>query len=185
MIELKNVSAVLITKEDRYPQAVLDSLPDFREVLIHTRCVGMWYRWQFASLASSPHVYVQDDDCIVDPKHLIEEHYDGVKLTNYVKLQSEDWYQDVSGGTVTLVGFGAVFPYRFLDNYFILRAKLPQDSLTDMHADRVFTYANRPHHGVVCDVLDLHSAGGKDRISMRPGHIPETLEIIRRLRELK
>lgn len=165
-------TAVLITKEKEYPKEVLDSLPEFEEVLIEVNCPNILRRYELASQARNNLIYVQDDDCIADVEKL-ESLYNG-QITNAMTEHHFNWY---GGSGITLIGWGAFFPKdminfdRYLDKY-------PIDELFLREADRVFTFLNQPHNSFVMDINILPTATLGDRMSSTSEHW-ETLSKIK------
>lgn len=171
-------TAILITKDKEYPKEVLDSLPDFDEVIVETECPSILRRYELALKAKNDIIYVQDDDCIVDVEAL-RSLYKG-RITNAISPQHYNFYKDTG---VTLIGWGAFFPKKminfdpYLDVYGVSPLFLTQ-------ADRVFTYLNQPFNSVIMDINHLPSATADDRMSTTAGHWENLNQINRQLHDL-
>ncbi len=152
------ISAVLITREKEYPQEILDSLPEFDEVIIETECPYIYRRYELAMQAKGDVIYVQDDDCIVDVSFLKQLYNDN--LTNFIS----EGHQRVYNGTgITLIGWGALFPKTML-NFSRYLDKYGNSDLFKREADRVFTYLNQPFNTFVTEINHLERASNPDRM---------------------
>lgn len=171
-------TCVLITKEKEYPKEVLDSLPEFDELIIETECPSVLRRYELAIHAKNDIIYVQDDDCLVDTKALFEK-YNG-QLTNFMSPHHKSWYE---GTGITLVGWGTYFPKSMVD-FTTYLDKYPPDALLLREADRVFTYLNQPHNSIVKDINHLPTATLGDRMSATGEHWDTLNQIKQRLQTL-
>src|ERR1700753_1949500 len=104
------VSAILITKEKKYPKEVLESLSDFDEIIVKTECPNILTRYELTLKAKNEVIYVQDDDCIIDSQELFK-YYNG-QITNAITQHHRDFYSKLG---MTLIGFGAFFPKKMVD----------------------------------------------------------------------
>lgn len=105
-------TACLITREAEYPKDVWPPAGvEFDEVLIETRCPGLWRRYELALQARNGVVYTQDDDFLVDVPRLWS-HYRG-RLTFVVKGERGAIKYRKTGSAI--VGRGAFFPKRLVD----------------------------------------------------------------------
>ncbi len=158
------VTAVLITRDAEFPKEVLDSLPEFDEILIETNCQSIHRRYELALKAKNDVIYVQDDDCIIDVKELYE-HYNG-QITNALTEHHKGFY---GGLGMTLIGFGAFFPKSMIDftKYLDVYGANP---LFLSQTDRVFTFLNKPFNTVVMDIKHLPSATAPNRMSTQADH---------------
>jgi hypothetical protein len=164
------ITAVLISKDDKYPQGVLDSL-DFDEVLVETKCPSVARRYELALKARNDLIYVQDDDCLVDTKALIRA-YNG-QITNFM---TPGHYASYEGSGITLIGWGALFPKKMInfDKYLDVYGVNP---LFLSQADRVFTYLNQPHNSLITNVNHLPSATDGSRMSTQSDHWENLMKI--------
>lgn len=180
MESLDKVTAVLITREAEYPKKV--KLEGFGEVIIRTNCPNIYERYVQAAKAKHDIIYVQDDDCIVDYRELFT-HYDG-HLTNAM-MGRREYYEEVSGGRITLVGWGAFFPKSMLS---VFDQYITKYGTNDPHlmreADRIFTWLNYPHNTIRMQHVDLNPPVTVDRMSNEPIHFTNIKEVAAKLEAL-
>ena len=176
---LEDVTAVLITKQAEYPKEI--TLKGFGEVIIKTNSESVYERYLQAARAKNDIIYVQDDDCIVDYKKLFRR-YNG-RITNAMSGRM-GFYDKISGGRVTLVGWGAFFPKTMLGSFDAYIRAYGVDSLLLTQADRVFTWLNYPHNVVKMDVKLLESTFQPDRMSADPMHFEYLKQVIEKLKQL-
>lgn len=164
----EKVTAVLITREDKWPAQARCDFP-FAESLVETHCPNVFRRFELAASAQYEHVYVQDDDCEIDIARLWR-HYTQTGsslLTNAIGGGHQKIYE---GTNVTLIGFGCFFPRAFarmfLDHYAEWVDRFGTE-LVLTEADRMFTFAFRPHQNVVMPVREFRRA---NCMSNRPDH---------------
>lgn len=105
-------TACLITREAEYPGDVWPPAGvEFNEVIIETRCPGLWRRYELALQARNAIIYTQDDDHIVDVPGLWARY--GGRLTIAVKSHGGARTYERNGSAI--VGRGAFFPKRLVD----------------------------------------------------------------------
>jgi hypothetical protein len=160
-IGLEQVSAVLVTRGDIDIQRVVDSLP-FRDIIVwdnsqreDLQCYG-----RFAGIAEAKHdhIYVQDDDLIIDALALLE-HYDGEGIVAN-KPPDEEW---------RFVGGGAFFPNALPDFSAYTRAYGMDEDFCRV-ADVVFAYSH-PYRSVWVgyeELLPWHDS--ENRMYKQPNH---------------
>lgn len=130
-----SISAVLVTRGDVDLEPVLSSLSCFNDIIVwdnsqreDLQCYG-----RFAGIAEAKHehIYVQDDDLIIDALALLE-HYDGEGIVAN-KPPEEEW---------RFIGGGAFFSRTLPDFRRYLEAH--GDDMADFHrvADVVFSYSH-------------------------------------------
>jgi hypothetical protein len=123
---------------------------DFDEVIIETRCPGIWRRYELALQARNEHIYVQDDDCRPNVALLLST-YDGRRMTNAVR---PGHYRNYLRTGHTLPSWGAFFPKRLInfDRWTARHGTLmrrhvfgPDGSKVDRcEDDRIFSWLARP-----------------------------------------
>lgn len=166
------ISCILITKDTVYPKEVLDSLPEFDELIIETKCTNILRRYTLTLEAKNDVIYVQDDDCIINVPELLK-HYNGA-ITNATTEHHQQFYAQLG---MTLIGFGCFFPKKLI-NFEKYTNKWGIDSLLLSQADRVFTYLNKPFHSIIMDIKHLPRATDNSRMSTQPNHW-NNLELIK------
>ncbi len=176
MLTLKDVTAVLITDKPEYPKEIV--LEGFGEVIIKTNSPSVYERYLQAENAKNDIIYVQDDDCLVPYTELFK-HYNG-QITNAM-VGRRKYYQEISGGKITLVGWGAFFPKerlkvfkKYIDAYGI-------DAHLMREADRIFTWLNYPNNTIPLERQDLIDPNGVGRMSADPRHYESMHEVIKKL----
>jgi hypothetical protein len=114
------VSAALVTRGDHDLTEILESLPVEWPIELWDNSVerdlGVWGRYQAAQRPARGLVYVQDDDCVLEPESiaaLVEAWRPGVLVANMPERFRHDFY---SGHC--LVGFGAVFEPQLVSDAF-------------------------------------------------------------------
>lgn len=176
---MQPVTAVLITREHDYPTDVKLDFP-FMDHMVQRQCPNVLQRFQLAALATTEHVYVQDDDNEIDIGALYQQ-YDGRHITNAMPRGMQGFY---AGTGVTLIGYGAFFPRRmaqlFVERLPWWRVKFPD--LIDMEADRFFTWAFQPQHVVTMPVRQIRRA---EKMCERQGHYQTRDRIFKMLKELE
>lgn len=159
----EQVSAVLVTRGDVDMSPVVDSLAWCTDVIIWNnseredlQCYG-----RFAGIAEAKHdhIYVQDDDLVIDALALLA-HYDGESIVAN-KPPEEEW---------RFIGGGAFFP-RTLPDFTAYRSRLDfvQEEF-DRCADVVFAYSHPYRHTWVGyqRLLPWHDA--PNRMYKQPNH---------------
>lgn len=180
MESLEKVTAVLITRDPEYRPEI--KLEGFGEVIIRTNSPSIYERYLQAKTAKNDIIYVQDDDCIVDYKELFR-HYNG-RITNAM-VGRRQYYEDVSGGRITLVGWGAFFPKSMLSVFDDYIARYGADDAHLMReADRIFTWLNYPHNTIKLPHIDLNPPEQADRMNKEPKHFDYIVEVSKKLEKL-
>lgn len=167
------VSAVLITREDRYPTDIALNFP-FDEVIVNTRCPNVKRRFDLAQQARNEVIYVQDDDAEIDIA-LLASYYDG-RMTHAITPGHAQIYR---GTGVTLIGWGCFFRKSMID-WSKWEAKY--GDVDEMEADRIFTYFAHPHNSVLMSIRQIHRA---TKMCERPGHYQTKERILRMLKEIE
>lgn len=178
-LSLKNVTAVLITRRPEYPKEI--KLEGFGEVIIKNNSTSVYERYLQAAKAKNETIYIQDDDCVVDYRELFK-HYNG-GLTNATSGRNQ-FYDKVSGGRITLVGWGAFFPKKLLASFDKYIERYGVDEHLLMEADRVFTWLNYPHQTIKLPHRDLEFAQSPGQMSSRPNHLRYLQETIAKLKKI-
>lgn len=182
MIDPRQVSAVIVTKEGPVDPLILASLAGLGEVIVWDNSrrgsdCKVFGRYRAVELATLDYVYTQDDDCVIDAVRLCGEYRPGELLCN-LKSSHVAFYEPMG---ISLVGWGAIFP-RSMVNFAPYLAAHPEDDLFYRECDRVFTYLNREKTRIVeIGVEDLARAGGSDRMGTEARHGRDLAEIRARL----
>ncbi len=151
---MKNVTAVLITRDKEYPKEI--NLEGFGEVIIKTESPHVFQRYLEAENAKNDIIYFQDDDCIVDYKTLYRQ-YNGF-ITSGITEHHLNAYR---GSGVTLVGWGCFFPKSMLTNIGKYIERYGADAHLLRESDRIFTYLNQPHNNIVMPHTDFRPQTGR------------------------
>lgn len=176
-ISINKVSAILITKEKKYPQIILKNIDSagFGEVIIKTECRGIFSRYNEEPRFQD--VYIQDDDCIAEISKIISE-YDGKTITCGMTKHHLNFY---SKSRICLIGHGAFFPWSLVSSLDDYRKKFGSDEDYNIEVDRIFTFLNFPQRRVETTPLELSSSFDSDRLSMRKGHYKNLEELEEKL----
>lgn len=176
---MENVSAVLITRENKWPEKASLGFP-FGQTIIDLGCPNVIRRFYLAAEAKYEHVYVQDDDCEIDIERLWKEYCRVGKncITNAIGLGHQQIY---AGTNVTLIGFGSFFPRSFAQGFLHdLRAWVDKfgADIVETECDRMFTWQFRPWHSVNMPIREFRRTYC---MSNRPGHYQLRDRIIKEL----
>jgi hypothetical protein len=166
------VTAVLITREKRYPTDIRFNFP-FDETLIKTSCQNVNDRYDMALQARNDLIYFQDDDAEIDILRLWSQ-YNG-RITNVISPWHRNFYHQTG---ITLVGWGAFFPKEFIDFTPWTRV---YGALPHQEADRVFTFLNQPHNSIL---LPIRKIERNTSLWKRPNHAQILQGIIHQLHAL-
>jgi hypothetical protein len=177
MIDLRNISACLITKDPIYPARVLQHVSGFGfgEILVLTGCDSPHRKHELFNKAKHEWLYYQDDDAICPVGELAEQAENGIitcamkpfHLAKYAKSR------------IALLGWGSIFQQHKLASLDLYREKYGEDLLYKRETERILTYLNYPQKRLELPILDLPSAFAPDRLSNQPGHydfIPQVEE---------
>jgi hypothetical protein len=178
MTHLKNVSAVLITREPEWPVEARVDFP-FAQSIVVPSCPSVFRRFEIAADAACETVYVQDDDVRLDIQALWT-HYDG-RITNVMPAGFQRMY---AGTGVTLIGWGAFFP-RSMAQTFVRQQDFWRrefgDQVFETEADRFFTFSHRPFNQIHMERLEMRRPGC---MSDRPDHYNVRQRVFNRLKEM-
>ena len=168
-MNLNNITACLLTKEDTYPQVILDNVNNypFKEVLIGTHSPSPYMKHELFKRVKTKYIFYCDDDAIVPIDKLLEKSKPniinvGMKSGHYEAYQS-------SRATMGL-GWGAIFPKSLLESLTKYTDKYGYDSVYQRETERIFTYLNYPQNRIVLDITDLPSAYAEDRLWRQADH---------------
>lgn len=170
MIDLKNVSCVLLTKEDVYPKEILDHVLKypFGEILILTHSDSPHRKYEIFAKAKYETIYYNDDDaiCPIEPLVALSQ----PDLINVAMKQGHFEAYKNDKGTMGL-GWGSIFPkslLKSLDRYVKIYG---EDEVFKRETDRIFTYLNYPQNRLILPIIDLPSAYAPDRMWRQPNHV--------------
>lgn len=173
------ITAVLITKADKYPKIIEERLDTgfFDEIIIVPRCESVYHRYLAAEQASNEIIYVQDDDCMVNYQELFK-HYNS-QITNAMPKDFIEKYKDTG---CTLVGWGCYFPKAMLASFskYLTRYNIDKHLLRE--ADRIFTALNQPFNTVIMPHEDLPQTG--DRMGYQPDHYTSMAEALEKVKAI-
>jgi hypothetical protein len=168
MIDLRQVSCCLITKDLTYPREILDHLLSFAfgEVMILAGCDSPHRKQELFAKAKYDYIYYQDDDCIAPVLQLVE-----LSKPNIINCAMKPGHlQAYARSRIALLGWGSIFPksvIRVLDQY---RGVHGEDFLYKRETERIMTWFSYPQNRLELPIQDLPSAMASDRLSMQPNH---------------
>lgn len=177
MIDPKKVSAVLVTKGGRDVASIRERLSVFGQVIVWNNAAGIdekvFGRYLGVLQATCDHVYVQDDDCLIDVERLCAEYRPDEVLCNVLPSHAPFY----GARRMSLVGWGSIFPKTAV-NFDPYLWKFASDELFKRECDRVFTRLNWLRIRVVdIGVEHLPWAHGDDRMGREARH-GNDLEVI-------
>lgn len=169
MLNLKDVSCCLITKDPVYPKEILDRIcgMGFGEILILTNSDSPHRKHDLFSKTKHDWVFYQDDDAICPIEELLPYVEDG-KITQAIKQAHFDAYKNkrLSVG----LGWGAFFQKKLLTSLDKYKQVYGEDFIFKRETERILTYLNYPQNRIILPIQDLPSAMAPDRLSMQPNH---------------
>ncbi len=164
---------------------VLASVASFGQVIVwdnsQEKDRKVYGRYLATRAARHDHIFVCDDDTVVDAVRLCNIYAPGQLLCN-VSAEKQKFYPRNEG--IQLVGWGAIFPKSMVD-FSPYLDRYPPDELFLRECDRIFTYLNR-NAIEVADIGVQELAHAHDHASMTQDgrHWEDLKEIQRRLRNL-
>ncbi len=165
---MEKISAVLITREEIFPEIIMDRLDiDFFD----------YHRYLAAAKAKNDIIYVQDDDTMVNFQVLFSK-YNG-QLTNTMTKAFQEKYKDLD---CTLVGWGCYFPKSALSVFDKYIAKYGVDMHLAREADRIFTHLNKPWNTVIQPHEDLFQT--QDRMGYQENHYASMADALEKCKSL-
>lgn len=169
MINLRIVSACLITKEVTYPAIILERLLkfEFGEILILTNCDSPYRKHELFAKAKYDLLYCQDDDAIC-PIAELANLADPEKINLATKPAHLEFYKNMK--TAVGFGWGAIFPKKILASLKRYTSVYGEDHVFKRETERILMCLNFPQNRFVLPIADLPSALASDRLSMQPGH---------------
>ena len=171
MIDLKNVSACLITKEPLYPREILEQLTQFPfgEILILTNSDSPIRKQDLFTKAKHDLIYYQDDDAICPIADLVN--LSNPEMINVAMKPGH--FEAYAHTRMTMgLGWGSIFPKKLLESLKRYTDVYGEDALYQREDGRIFTYLNYPQNRLVLPIQDLPSAIAPDRLWRQPIHQP-------------
>lgn len=167
---MKKVSAVIPTRQisEQVKKVVADlkQFPFIDDIILADEEGSMYKRYTAMKRARHDLIYTQDDDCIVDVKHLYG-YFDGTKLVNGMKPERAKHY----AGRDTLVGWGAFLDRRWTQCFDEYMATYGVDEILQREADRIFTcLCPASRITVITAIADLPSAMSPGALSLQADH---------------
>lgn len=176
MINPKDVSLCLITKEKNYPKEILDTIYNlgFGEILILTNSDSPFRKYELFKKAKYPILGYQDDDAICPWEHILK-----LSESNIINITMKETHAEAYKNQRLAVGFGwgAIFPKYMLASLERYKDKYGVDELFKRETERILTYLNYPQNRLVLPIVDLPSAMAMDRLWRQPGHY-ENIQIV-------
>lgn len=169
MIDLKIVSACLISKDPVYPLKVLQHTAGFPfgEILVLTSCDSPFRKHELFAKTKYDLIYYSDDDAICPIKELAE--LSNPEMINIAMKQHHfDVYKDrrMSMG----LGWGSIFPKSILKALNRYRELYGEDELFKRDTEKILTHLVYPQNRMVLPITDLPSAMNEDRLWRQPNH---------------
>lgn len=170
MINLKNVSACLITKDPVYPKVILDQLLQFPfgEILILTNSDSPHRKYDLFKKTTYDYIYYQDDDAICpigDVANIAE--------TDVITLAMKPGHFSAhQNNRATMgLGWGSIFPKKMLESLKLYTDKYGEDEVFQRETERILTYLNFPQKRLSSMIIDLPSASDGSRLWQQPHHV--------------
>ena len=168
-MNIKNITACLLTKEKTYPQVILDNVNEypFKEVLIGTHSPSPYMKHELFKMVKTKYIYYQDDDAIVPIDELLKK-----SKPNIINVGMKQGHFDAYIGSRSTMGlgWGAIFPKSLLESLHLYTDKYGYDNVYQRETERILTYLNWPQNRIVLDIQDLPSAYAEDRLWRQPDH---------------
>ena len=180
--DIAQVSAVLNTKEDVYPESVLSSVAKFPfgEIIIKTHSTTPHAKYELFKKAKYDILYYQDDDAICPIQRLLENS-DFTKINVAMKTGHYKMYKNLR---MTMgLGWGAFFPKSILSALDPYLAKYGEDELLMRDTEKILTHLSYPQNRFVLPIYDLPSSIAPDRLCMQTNHMANMRLIEDRCRE--
>lgn len=168
-MKINEITACLLTKEETYPQVILDNVNKypFKEVLIGTNSPSPYLKHELFKRVETEYIFYCDDDAIVPIDKLLEQSRSDI-INVGMKQSHFEAYKD-SRATMGL-GWGAIFPKSLLKSLTKYTDKYGFDGIYQRETERILTYLNFPQNRVVLDIVDLPSAYTEDRLWRQADH---------------
>lgn len=169
MIDLKNVSCCLITKDNTYPKEILDHLLKypFGEVLILTHSDSPYRKHELFAKAKFDLIYYQDDDAICPVDDLVR-----LAQPDIINVaMKEGHFRAHAHMKATMgLGWGTIFDKKILKSLELYTNVYGQDEVFKRETERILTHLNYPQNRLVLQVIDLPSAFDDSRLWRQGNH---------------
>lgn len=183
MIDVSQVSLCLITKDQTYPKAILDSIQQFPfgEILILTHSDSPYRKYELFEKAKFDTLAYQDDDAICDWNRLIQLSEPGM-INVGMKPGHFESYKDLR---MTMgLGWGSFFLKTILRNLEKYTDIYGEDELFKRDTEKILTHLVSPQNRIIIQVTDLPSATASDRLWRQPEHWSNMDVIVERCKDL-
>lgn len=169
MIDPSKVSLCLITKEEKYPQEILDNISQFPwgEILILTHSDSPYRKYELFSKAKYETLAYQDDDAICPWTNILE--HSQPDIIN-VAMKVGHFHAHKENFATMGLGWGAIFPKSLLSSLKQYTDIYGEDEVFKRETERILTYLNYPQNRMVLPIQDLPSAYNMDRLWRQPEH---------------
>lgn len=169
MIDLKEVSACLITKESTYPQPIWESIltAGFGEILILTNSDSPYRKYELFTKAKFDLLAYQDDDAICDWKTIVDNYQEG--MIN-VSMDAPKIEQYKNRRMTMGIGWGSLFNREILKVLKKYTDVYGEDELFKRDTEKILTQLVYPQNRIVSSHQDLPSAMAPDRLWRQPQH---------------
>lgn len=169
MIDPRQVSCVLITKDEVYPKEILDHISrlPFGEILILTHSDSPYRKHELFAKTRYDLIAYQDDDAICPWKELFELS-DPTLINAAIKPGHLEAYKDTR--MLMGLGWGSIFPKSLLASLKLYTDKYGEDEVYKRETERALTYLNYPQKRLVLPIQDLPSAMAPDRLWRQSNH---------------
>ncbi len=169
MVNPKEVSLILITKDPTYPHEIWESLEPypFGEVLVMCDSDSPFNKHKLFANAKYDLLAYQDDDAICPWKELFE-----LSDPNIINAAIKPGHFEAYKHTKMLMGlgWGAIFPKKLLSTLKQYTDVYGEDEVFRRETERIFTYLNYPQNRLVLPIEDLPSATDGTRLWQQPEH---------------
>lgn len=169
MIDLKKVSACLITKEKTYPPQVLAQVASFPfgEILILTECDSPFRKYELFTKTKFDYIYYQDDDAICPIRELAQLSKNDI-INVAMKVPHMVEYRDLK---MTMgLGWGSIFPKKILESLKQYTDRYGEDFIYKRETEKILTALNYPQNRLPLPIIDLPSAYNSDRLWQDKDH---------------
>jgi hypothetical protein len=168
-IDLSKVSCCLITKEDKYPKAIINEICKFNfgEILILTHSDSPFRKYELFKKAKNDLIYYQDDDCIAPIQDLANNYKEDMLNISMDRPKLEQ-YKDLR---MTMgFGWGAIFNRNVLRELKKYTDIYGEDEIFKRDTEKILTQLVYPQNRIESYHQDLPTAMALDRLWQEPIH---------------